>query len=354
LLIYAIVFGDREDSILAHITIKDIARLAGVSYTTVSRALNNTSEINSETRARILEICRQEGYRTNLLARSLSSHRTNLIGLIIPDIASPFFSELYLNIETYALDLGYQVMLCNGQPGDGKIEELFEFLIGHRADGIILVSSINNAHDLFYKYSQTVPTVLLGDCVSLESNPVNIVSVDNALGGRMAAEYLYHLGHRKVLYMGRRPGSIIHERRYGGFVDAARELGLRVRVIDNPGSASTIESGYQLAKQVFLEGFEETAAFAAADAIAMGIMQSADEFGVSIPDQFSLLGFDNISYSALPNIRLTTLDQQKNRQAKATMDLLLDLIRHPDRGEYTRRLICPVLLERSSCRKVSP
>ena len=338
---------------MAHVTIKDIARLAGVSYTTVSRALNNTSEINSDTRARILAICRQEGYRANLLARSLSSHRTNLIGLIIPDIASPIFSELYLNIETYALDLGYQVMLCNGQPGDGKIEELFEFLIGHRVDGIILFSSINNAHDLFYKYSQTVPTVLLGDCVTHAANPVNIVSVDNELGGRMAAEYLYHLGHRKILYLGLRLGSIIHVRRYRGFADKAQDLGLKVRVIENPGSASTIESGYQLAKQVFLEGLEETAVFAAADAIAMGVMQSADEFGIVIPDQLSLLGFDNISYSALPNIRLTTLDQQKKQQAKATMDLLLERIHHPDQGEFTRQLISPVLLERSSCRKIS-
>lgn len=338
---------------MAHVTIKDIARLAGVSYTTVSRALNNTSEINSETRDRILAICRQEGYRTNLLARSLSAHRTNLIGLIIPDIASPFFSELYLNMETYALDLGYQVILCNGQPGDGKIKDLFEFLIGHRADGIILVSSINDAHDLFYKYSQTVPTVLLGDCSSHESDKVNIVSVDNALGGRMAAEYLYCLGHRKVLYVGRRPSSIIHERRYNGFASTAERLGLQVRVVENPGSSSTIECGYQLAKQVFLEGFVETAVFAAADAIAMGIMQSADEFGVSIPDQLSLLGFDNISYSALPNIRLTTLDQQKRLQAKSTIDLLLDLIRHPDRSEYTRQLIPPVLLERSSCREAT-
>lgn len=337
-----------------HITIKDIARLAGVSYTTVSRALNNASEINPETRDRILAICRQEGYRANLLARSLSSHRTNLIGLIIPDIASPFFSELYLNIETYALDLGYQVMLCNGRPGDGKIEELFEFLIGHRVDGIILVSSINNAHELFTRYSQTVPTVLLGDCATHEANPANIVSVDNVLGGRMAAEYLYRLGHREVLYLGLRRESIIHTRRFRGFADAARELGLQVRVVDNPAPGSTIEAGHQLAKQVFLDGFRETAAFAAADAIAMGTMQAADEFGISIPEQLSLLGFDNISYSALPNIRLTTLDQLKKQQAEATMDLLLDLIRHPDRGEFTRRLISPVLLERSSCRKVAP
>lgn len=340
---------------MGRITIKDIARLAGVSYTTVSRALNGTSEISAETRERILAICRQEGYRTNLLARSLSSNHTNLIGLILPDISSPFFSELFLNIETYALDLGYQVMLCNGCPGDGKIEGLFEFLIGHRVDGIILISSINDAHQMVHKYAQTVPTVLLGDCVSDEAGmPVNMVSVDNALGGRMAAEYLYQLGHRKVLYLGLRPESITHVLRYRGFATAARQLGLSLRVIEHHGPASTIEAGYQMAKQVFLQGFQETAVFAVSDAIAMGTMQAADEFGIVIPDQLSLLGFDNISYSALPNIRLSTLDQRKKQLAKATMDLLLDLIAHPERGEYIRHLIPPVLLERSSCRAITP
>ena len=135
-----------------HITIKDIARMAGVSVTTVSRALNNAPEIREETRAHILEICSREGYRTNLLARSLISNRTNVLGVVLPDLSSPFHAALALYIETCASELGYQVMLCSGQPGDDRIDDLFDFLIGQQVDGILLTSASNSAMPLLERY----------------------------------------------------------------------------------------------------------------------------------------------------------------------------------------------------------
>lgn len=102
---------------MQHVTIKDIARLSGVSVATVSRALNDASEISEDTRDRVLRICREQGYRTNLLARSLISSRTNVLGLILPDISNPFHAALSLSIETCAREQGYQVMLCSGRPG---------------------------------------------------------------------------------------------------------------------------------------------------------------------------------------------------------------------------------------------
>ena len=136
-----------------HITIKDIARIAGVSTSTVSRALSNSPELSEQTRQRILEICRREGYRVNALARSLICNKTNVIGLIVPEVTNPFYAELSLGIETHARSLGYNVILCNGQNDTKVTEELFGFLISHQVDGIILASSQQDAGTMIQNFA---------------------------------------------------------------------------------------------------------------------------------------------------------------------------------------------------------
>ena len=335
---------------MQHVTIKDIARLSGVSVTTVSRALNHGPEISPETRERILRICREQGYRTNLLARSLISSRTNVLGLILPDIANPFHATLSFNIETYARELGYQVMLCSGRPGDGQIEELIEFLIGQQVDGILLSSASDQARYLLHRYRDILPAVLLGSCVPETSGArVNSVSTDNFVGGRMAAEYLHHLGHRDVVYLGLRSDSVTHTLRHAGFLAAARELGMTVTTVKNTGPSSTISTGYQMAQQLFSSPLSQTALFAASDAVALGAIQAADEADIAIPERLSILGFDDIEYAALPNIRLSTLSRNTPLLARASVRLLLELINSDNHDEYTGKLITPTLVERATC-----
>ena len=339
---------------MQRVTIKDIARMAGVSVTTVSRALNNAPEINGETRERIMELCRKEGYRTNLLARSLSSSRTHVIGVVLSDISGPIHAALALYIETCAAQLGYQVMLCNGQPGDGRIEGLFDFLIGQRVDGILLASASNSAMDLLEQYQSAVPTVLLGAFARASSSRrINSVSIDNYVGGQMAARYLYGLGHRKVVYLGVREGSRTHHLRHRGFRDMAAELGMEVESVWNRENHSTTAAGYRLARELFLKPFSQTAVFAASDLVALGAMQAADELGIAIPEQVSLLGFDDIDYAALPKIRLTTFSQRTDALARSGVRLLMELIESGDGTEFTQRLLTPALVERSTCRDIS-
>ena len=335
---------------MSRVTIKDIARMAGVSVTTVSRALNDTSEINETTRNRILKICREQGYRKNLLARSLISSKTNVIGIIQPDISSPFHAALALHIETHARRQGYQVMLCCGKPSSEGIDELFDFLIQQRVDGILLTSSNNYAYELLEKYQPMVPSVLLGMNAPVDSAyRVNSVSTDNYMGGRLAAEYLHRLGHRDVIYLGLRTNSTTHKLRHLGFVDTAKKLGMRVQTLENPASSSTIENGYLLARKLFSSPFDQTAIFAASDMLALGIMQAADEQGIQIPQQLSLLGFDNLDYASLPAIRLTTFAQSPKALAKASVHLLLGVINSEDHSEYTHKLLLPTLVERNTC-----
>lgn len=336
---------------MRRVTIKDIAQKAGVSPTTVSRALNDAPEISEETRRRILSICRETGYRTNLLARSLISNRTHLIGVILSDLANPFHATLAREIETYAQEKDYQVMLCNGRPSDNSIEDLFSFLISQQVDGILLTSASMSAQELVWRFQKTTPIVLIGGCVSDDpERRINAVSTDNLAGGQMAAEYLYRLGHRNVLYFGLRSTSATQTLRHAGFTAAAARLGMQVMTIENRGSTSSIQTGYQLARSFFSQPFSQTAAFAATDLVALGVMQAADELGIGIPQRLSVIGFDNLDYAALPKIRLTTMDQRKPRLARCSVDLLLELIGDYKQDEFTHRLITPQLMERSSCR----
>ena len=330
---------------MQRVTIKDIARLAGVSVTTVSRALNDAPEIHSETRERVLRVCRQQGYRANLLARSLSSSRSRLLGLAVPDMTNPFHAALVLNIELSAQEAGYQLMFCSSRLEDGPLEDLFDFLYSQRVDGILLSSA--------RRCMGNVPCVLLGACAP-EGSPLraNTVSVDNYAGGRMAAGYLHDLGHRDVVYLGHRSGSTTHDLRRRGFLSAAAELGMTVETIPSPSPASTIESGCALARELLSRPFSQTAVFAVSDAVALGFIQVADELGVAIPERLSVLGFDGIEYAALPNIRLTTLSQNTPRLAQAAVRLLLELIERGDQGEYTRKLITPAVVQRATCRPI--
>lgn len=338
---------------MSSVTIKDIAKMASVSCATVSRVLNGESCVKEDTRQRVLALCREHGYRRNLLARSLSAKRTSLIGCIVSDLVNPLFAELALPLEQSARRQGYHMMLCHGRVESSDMKQIFDFLMGHRVDGIILVSSSNQAPELLQQYIDRVPVVLQG-IFDMERHhlPVPCVSADHAAGGRMAAEYLYRLGHRKVLYLGVRESSYSHVLRYQGFAAAAASLGMSVRVAPNPGLSSNTDVGYQLAKQFFFDRFEQTAIFAACDSIALGVMAAAREFHISIPEELSLLGFDNISYSALPNICLSTFDPDIKQLAETTMTRLIQQIEGRGTSDTLPRLVRPVLVERETCRQV--
>lgn len=335
------------------ITIKDIARMAGVSRSTVSRALIEPPvDINPETRARILDICRREGYQANSLARSLVSHQTHVLGIITPNITNPYYSELALDLELSARQHGYNVMLCNSLRDDLQTESLLDFFASRQVDGVILAGSALPARDWLARRSGMFPAVLLGvpahDEDDLDEEPVTSVSADNVAGGRLGVQHLYELGHRDILYFGLRPGSPAHCQRVRGYIAAMRAHGLTPRVLENPRDSCSLEYGCALAKRLFAQGCDATAIFAVSDAMALGVVRAADECGVRIPEDISLIGYDNITDSVLPSLSLSTIDVHKKEQAVAAVELLLEMVEHRGFTETTQRLIRPTLLARSS------
>ncbi|HHX37139.1 MAG TPA: LacI family transcriptional regulator, partial [Clostridiaceae bacterium] len=335
-------------------TIKDIARIAGISSATVSRALNKSDEVSEQTRQRILEICEREGYQANVIARSLISQKSNVIGLIIPEVTNPFYSELALAIELRARELGYNIMLCNDLYDKEQTEELFNLLLGHQVDGIILSSSRNDNLACLQQPNSNLPIVLLGDTLTSEMGmQVNCVSTDNVIGGKLGGEYLIRLGHKDIIYFGLRRGSLTHQHRFEGLKQAADANNANVTVCENTGFRSSMDRGYELGKELFQKGIDSTAIFAANDAMALGLLRAADEYGIKIPEDISLLGFDNIVYTSLPKINLTTISQQQHLLGPTAVEVLIETIENNDTTTFTHKLIRPQLIERSSCRVLS-
>ena len=335
---------------MATVTIKDIARLAGVSLATVSRALNNAPGVGKETQERILALCRQYGYRANRLAQGLSVNRTGIIGCILPGLDNSLFAEMTLIIEQLAREHDDHVMLCRGRVEDPHISRLFDYLIGHRVEAIVLFSSSRQAPALIRRYIGRVPIVLQGSLMPSDSlPPVPVVGTDNEAGGKIAAEYLFRLGHRKVAYLGAQDRNASHALRYKSFLKTAQQLGMSVQLLFNDSLYSSVEVGHRLAKQFFFQNFQETAIFASCDNIAMGVMAAAKEFHISIPEELSLIGFDNIGYASLPNVHLTTFDPDSRKILETVLECLIEAISSPDIVKPCLRLIPPTLVERSTC-----
>ena len=183
----------------------------------------------------------------------------------------------------------------------------------------------------------------------LSSVEMSTLARDNYLG----TQYLYELGHRDILYFGQRPGSTTHQLRADGYMKACHEFNLTPHFFNSEYSRSSIQGGYQLAKELFRKPLDCTAVFAATDSNALGMLTAADEMGIDIPGHLSLIGFDNISATALSRIDLTTVDQPKRDMAVQAVDMLRDKIENGTQG-YVHQILLPTLIQRGTCRKLDP
>lgn len=328
------------------VTLKDVAKAAGVSYATVSRALSGSRQIGSDTRERIIKLCDEMGYTTNYVARSMVTKHTGLIGLVVPSIDNQFMSEIAYYAEMSARSHGYNIMLCNSGPDLKQEKTVVKLLLGRQVDGILIVPQSPKTYENIQAYTDQVPTVFLSE--NLRDQPQSYVAVDNNRGTYIGARYLYELGHRDILYFGRRH-TTTHQFRAEGYIRACREFGLTPRFFNSEFSRSSIENGYQLARELFTKPVDYSAIFASTDSNALGVLKAADDAGISIPGQLSLIGFDNIASTALPRIELTTIEQPKRDMAVLAVDMLRDKIENGTRG-YVHQILMPTLIKRGTCR----
>ena len=335
---------------MGKVTIKDVAKIANVSYATVSRALSGSPEIGEATRERILKLCDEMHYIPNSVARSMVKKCTNIMGVIAASINNPFMSELIEALEISAREKGFSLMVCNSSYDLELEKRQFSLLLGRRVDGIVVIPAGSETADNLAKFPTDIPVVYVSE--NLQDGKGNYVAIDNATGAKLGVEYLHSLGHRNILYLGRRSGSRTHSLRANGVKNACKKFGMNVEFKDNVSmQKSSMEAGHQLAMEYFSGTFDCTAIFCATDALALGAMQAADEKGLRIPDDISILGFDNISFTALPRIGISTVEQPKIEMAQAAIGILIDSIEGRSNGLMARS-ICPRLIERTSCRRI--
>ena len=225
---------------MKRVTLKDVAKTAGVSYATVSRALSGSNQIGQATRERIVRLCEEMGYTGNYVARSMVKKKTDLIGLVVPAIENEFMSQLAYYAEMSARSHGYNIMLCDSGPDLRQEINVVKLLLGRQVDGILIVPQNSITYEHIAAYIEDVPTVFLSE--NLRDQPQSYVAIDNSRGTFLGTEYLYRLGHREILYFGCRD-STTHRLRAEGYQRACQKFGLRERILHSEFPRSSIENG---------------------------------------------------------------------------------------------------------------
>ena len=327
-------------------TIKDVAKKAGVSYATVSRALNNHPEINEETKKRILKIAMEMGYQPNAIAQGLVKKETKTIGLIIPDITNPFFPEVARGIEDTAVEAGYTIFLCNTNWNVEREERYLNVLMQKQVDGLIIAPSSEEVSHLKKILDSGMNTIFISRVIN-HANSTCII-IDNIRGGQQAVEYLIQRGHQRVAFIGGREDISTNQERLQGYAQALKNNGLKFdNTLVKTGSFKR-DSGHYIMNQFLKLEERPTAVFAANDLLALGAIQAIKENGLSIPSDIAVVGFDDIEFASLPEIQLTTVAQPKYDMGNLAFSTLMELIKGGGYSSGRKILLDPVLITRKT------
>lgn len=325
--------------------------MAGVSYATVSRAMNDSDQVNEKTRKRVLEICDSVGYSPNALARGLVTNTSNAIGLIIPNITNPFYPEVALGVEGEARSRGYNVFLCNSNFEPERMENYFKALVERRVEGLIVASVPDAARGFFDIYRRKMPVVYIGSRPADEE--CNCVATDSVRGGYLAAEHLIKLGHKRIVFIGGTRTSNSQIDKIQGFHLAMEEYGLLAEVrLNSNYQFNKRESGYDITKLLLKEANRPTAIMGSNDMMALGALEACEECGLNVPDDMSIIGFDDIPYASLPKINLTTIAQAKYQLGKLAVEMIFKLRENGLKNNCMKEILQPELIVRSSCKQL--
>ncbi len=304
------------------VTMSDVAREAGVSLMTVSRVLNGKAEVSPETRQRVLDVIARLDYRPSGVARSLVTRRTRTIGLVVPDNANPFFSEVARGVEHAAYAHGYNVFLCNTDEDLERERAVLQSLEEKGVDGVVLCSSRLEDDELRTVIARHPAAVLLNR--RLEG--VAAVLVDDEQGGRMATEHLLRAGRRRVGFLTGPPASRSGRQRVTGYRAAFVAAGLPCSPAWAWPCAPTVDGGRQGTRELLGGHPGMTALLCYNDLVAIGALQACAELHVAVPGELAVVGFDDIPLAALVTPSLTTCRAPRYDLGCEAMRLLLQCL----------------------------
>jgi len=339
-----------------NITIYDIAKEANVSPATVSRVLTGNANVRPQTMRKILDVIEKYNFRPNSLARSLLHKQSKTIGFILPDINHPFFSTLVQKSEAYALELGYTSFLCSTMNNSENESKYLQNLVEKQVDGIIYLGGRINDTDTDPEYAdemkqvmERIPVVFVNG--QMEGVDAHVVRTDEESGIDKLVELLVNLNHSKIGFLGGVEGISSTDMKKSSFVQLIKNKGLTVNNDWVIGSGFSIESGEEVAAQLLYLKDRPTAVICANDLVAIGVIKVLTKFGLKVPDDISVAGFDDIYLAKHFPPGITTVSQNYDQLGQTAINILIDLISGKEAAQET--VVPTSLVLRDSCKLFS-
>lgn len=301
----------------------DVAKLAKVSPATVSRVLSNSPYVSEKTRRKVLDAIEQLGYKPNRLASNFRKMTSKTVIVVLPDISNPFFAQIVKGFKDVARERGYHVLL--GDTGnDLNVEREFIELVKEKfVDGVLLATARIPKEEIA-KVSEEMPVVLA--CEYIDGFDIPTVAIDNIGAARAATQHLISLGHRKIAHITGPLSVVLGRDRLKGYQQALLVNEIPVNEDFIQEGDFSVRAGYDLTRKLLAMENRPTAVFAANDEMAIGAVKAAKEFGLRVPDDLSVVGFDDIPLSTLVEPALTTIHQPKYDIGTHSMNMLLDMV----------------------------
>lgn len=318
-------------------TIKDVAKLAGVSTTTVSHVINQTRFVAEETRQTVWNAVQTLNYSPSAVARSLKVNTTKSIGMIITTSEAPYFAEIVLAVEEHCYRQGYSLFLCNTQNDPEKIQNHLDMLIKKRVDGVLVMCSEYTDSSRTLLNRANIPMVVM-DWGNTDNSKSDVILDNSFEGGYLATQYLIENGHTQIGVIAGNLEKTTAKQRFEGFVKAMKEANLAIRSDWIFEGDFEPESGFEQMNNLLRLAQHPTALFCFSDTIALGAISALSEKGLRVPEDMSIIGYDNIHASRFYSPPLTTIHQSKSRLGVKALNLLLERIK-ADNQDYIPQTI---------------
>ncbi|CAB3658699.1 LacI family DNA-binding transcriptional regulator [Trinickia soli] len=326
-------------------TIKDVAAMAGVSFTTVSHVVNNTRPVSADVRAKVERAISQLNYVPSAVARSLKARSTATIGLVVPNSTNPYFAELARGIEDGCAREGYCMFFCNSDDDPAKQRNYLRTLQEKRIDGLIIASAGEDAV-LARSLTDTREPLVIVDR-NIEGLSADLVQIDHERGAYLATKHLLELGHVRIGCITGPVATAVSAMRVHGFIRAMAERGIDIEPSAIVESDFSGPGGQEAAGRLF-DTVRPTAIFACNDMMGIGALRVAAERGIRVPEHCSIIGFDDIELSSYTYPALSTVGQSVRALGEAAAHMLIERISGAVSGATRRRVITPRLVLRES------
>lgn len=323
-----------KGEVAVSITIRDVAKLAGVAPSTVSRVIANSNRISQKTKVKVFQAMEELGYHPNYNARSLAVKSTRCIGIIMPRstenaFLNPFFPEVLRGISVRANEKGYALFLSTGGNEEEQMRALSDMVQGRRVDGVISLYSRNNDPLQAYLLKQNFPFVLVGKPAS-EEEKISYVDNNNVAVGKEAAEHLVQLGHSRIGFVGASLDLVVTRERLAGYYQALEEAGIAYDPLLTIHEEFLHRGGYQAVKQLFKLGNPPTALVVVDDLMALGVISALNELGLHVPDHISVASMNDVLVAKVSAPPLTSVNIGIYQLGYKAMDKLLHWIEHEE------------------------